>query len=205
MKLQVKLLRVLQEGQIRRLGETRDRTVDVRVIAATLKDLRHEVENGRFREDLFYRLNVLPLEVPPLRDRKEDIPLLVEHFVARNNVRLKTRITSFSPGAMKLILAYAFPGNVRELENLVERAMVLADDDVIDETDLPDQVKAPSDPVLAMLASGELSVKKTSRFMEETLIRKALEKTGGNRTAAAKLLEISHRALLYKIKDYLIS
>jgi two-component system response regulator AtoC len=93
---------------------------------------------------------------------------------------------------------------VRELENLVERAMVLADGDVIDETDLPDQVKAPSDPVLAMLASGELSVKKTSRFVEETLIRKALEKTGGNRTAAAKILEISHRALLYKIKDYAI-
>ncbi len=204
MKLQVKLLRVLQEGQIRKLGETRDRTVDVRVIAATLRDLRHEVEQGRFREDLFYRLNVLPLEVPPLRERKEDIPLLVEHFIERNNVRLKTRVTSFSPGAMKLILAYGFPGNVRELENLVERAMVLADGNVIDETDLPDQVKAPSDPVLAMLASGELSVKKTSRFMEETLIRKALEKTGGNRTAAAKILEISHRALLYKIKDYAI-
>jgi two-component system response regulator AtoC len=201
-KLQVKLLRVLQEGQFRRLGDTKDRTVDVRVIAATLKDLRKEVEAGRFREDLYYRIHVLPLDVPPLRDRKEDIPLLVEHFVARNNVRLKTNVRGFTPAAMKLMLGYAFPGNVRELENLVERAMVLADGEMIDEADLPERVRAPSDPVQAALGSGELSIKKTTRFIEETLIRRALEKTGGNRTAAAKILEISHRALLYKLKDY---
>ena len=201
-KLQVKLLRVLQEGQYRRLGDTKDRVVDVRVIAATLKDLRKEVELGRFREDLFYRVNVLALEVPPLRDRKEDIPLLVAHFVAHNNVRLKTNIRGFTPGAMKLILAYSFPGNVRELQNLIERAMVLADGDVIDEAGLPDRLLTPSDPVLAALGSGELSIKKTTLYIEETLIRRALEKTGGNRTAAAKILEISHRALIYKLKDY---
>jgi two-component system response regulator AtoC len=201
-KLQVKLLRVLQEGQIRRLGDTRDRDVDVRVIAATLKDLRAEVAGGRFREDLFYRLNVLALEVPPLRDRKEDIPLLVEHFVTRNNQRLKTNVRGFTPAAMKLVLAYSFPGNVRELENLVERSMVLAEGEWIDAADLPERLQAPSDPVLAALGSGELSIKKTVRYIEETLIRRALEKTGGNRTAAAKILEISHRALLYKLKDY---
>ncbi len=201
-KLQVKLLRVLQEGQIRRLGDTKDRNVDVRVIAATLKDLRKEVQEGRFREDLFYRINVLALEVPPLRDRKEDIPLLVEHFVARNNVRLKTSVRGFTPAAMKAVLAYAFPGNVRELENLVERSMVLAETDTIDEPDLPERLRAPTDPVMMALGSGELSIKKTARFIEETLIRRALDKTGGNRTAAAKILEISHRALLYKLKDY---
>jgi two-component system response regulator AtoC len=201
-KLQVKLLRVLQEGQFRRLGDTKDRVVDVRVIAATLKDLRKEVELGRFREDLYYRIHVLPLDVPPLRDRREDVPLLVEHFVTRNNARLGTRIRGFTPAAMKLLLGYAFPGNVRELENLVERAMVLADGELIDEADLPDRVRAPTDPVQAVLGSGELSIKKTTRFIEETLIRRALEKTGGNRTAAAKILEISHRALLYKLKDY---
>ncbi len=201
-KLQVKLLRVLQEGQIRRVGETKDRSVDVRLIAATLRDLRKDVQDGRFREDLFYRINVLPLDVPPLRDRKEDIPFLVEHFVARNNVRLKTHVRAFTPAAMKLLLAYSFPGNVRELENLVERSMVLAETDMIDEADLPERLRTPTDPVLRTLGSGELSIKKTARYIEETLIRKALEKTGGNRTAAAKILEISHRALLYKLKDY---
>ena len=138
----------------------------------------------------------------PLRERKEDIPMLVEHFVERNNLRLKTSIRGFTPAAMKLVLAYAFPGNVRELENLVERSMVLADGDMIDEPDLPDRLRTPSDPVLATLGSGELSIKKTARYIEETLIKRALEKTGGNRTAAAKILEISHRALLYKIKEY---
>ncbi|MFO0685433.1 MAG: sigma-54 dependent transcriptional regulator [Sandaracinus sp.] len=202
MKLQVKLLRVLQEGQIRRVGDTKDRDVDVRVIAATLKDLRKEVQEGRFREDLFYRINVLPLEVPPLRDRREDIPLLVEHFVTRNNARLKTNVRGFTPAAMKLVLAYPFPGNVRELENLVERSMVLAEGDLIDEADLPDRLRAPADPVARALASGDLSIKRASAYIEETLIRRALEKTGGNRTAAAKILEISHRALLYKLKDY---
>ncbi|HEY8429064.1 MAG TPA: sigma-54 dependent transcriptional regulator [Sandaracinaceae bacterium] len=198
---QVKLLRVLQEGTLRRLGETRDREVDVRVVAATVRDLAEEVEEGRFREDLFYRLNVLQLRVPPLRERREDIPLLVDFFVERNNARFGTRIRGIDAKARKLLLAYHWPGNVRELENVIERAMVLAESDVLGEADLPDKLREP-DLAQAVLASGELSIKKTARYIEETLIRKALEKTGGNRTQAAKLLEISHRALLYKIKDY---
>jgi two-component system response regulator AtoC len=200
--LQVKLLRVLQEGRIRPLGATRDHEVDVRVIAATVRDLRHEVEQNRFREDLFYRLNVLQINVPPLRDRRDDIMLLVEHFIERNNGRLGTKIRDVDTRTRKLLLDYPWPGNVRELENTIERAVVLAESDTITLADLPERMREPADPVAASLSTGELSIKKTARFMEETLIRRALEKTGGNRTAAAKLLEISHRALLYKIKDY---
>ncbi len=200
--LQVKLLRVLQEGTLRRLGETKDREVDVRVVAATVRDLATEVAEGRFREDLFYRLNVLPIAVPPLRERREDIPLLVEHFIERNNLRMKTQVRGLGPRAMARLMAYAFPGNVRELENLIERAMVLADAELLDEQDLPDKVTAEQSPIDVVLGSGDLSVKKATHAIEATLIRRALDKTGGNRTAAAKLLEISHRALLYKLKDY---
>lgn len=200
--LQVKLLRVLQESRIRPLGATQDKEIDVRMIAATVRDLQHEVEEGRFREDLYYRLNVLQLNVPPLRERRDDIILLVEHFIERNNGRLGTKIRDVDQRARKLLLNYPWPGNVRELENTIERAVVLAESDVIGVGDLPERMREPADPIAASLASGELSIKKTGRFMEETLIRRALEKTGGNRTAAARLLEISHRALLYKIKDY---
>ncbi len=198
---QVKLLRVLQEGTLRRLGDTRDREVDVRVVAATVRDLPEEVEEGRFREDLFYRLNVLTIHVPPLRHRRDDLPLLIDFFLERNNTRLGTRIRGLDAAAKKRLIAYHWPGNVRELENVVERAMVLAERDVLSDADLPDRLREPY-PVAAVISSGELSIKKTARYIEETLIRKALEKTGGNRTQASKLLEISHRALLYKIKDY---
>ena len=200
--LQVKLLRALQEGIIRRLGDTRDVKIDVRVVAATVRDLGLEVKEGRFREDLYYRLNVLPLRVPPLRERREDIPLLVEHFLVKNNARLGTKMRGVSPRAHKLLLEYPWPGNVRELENTVERSVVLAEGDTLDEADLPERLRAGKDAVQATLDAGELSIKKTTRVIEETLIRRALDKTRGNRTAAAKLLEISHRALLYKIKDY---
>jgi len=200
--LQVKLLRALQEGTIRRLGDTKDAQVDVRVIAATVRELKKEVDGGRFREDLYYRLNVLQVTVPPLRDRMEDIPLLVDHFVEQCNARLGTDIRGVDAAARKLLLAYGWPGNVRELENLVERAVVLAEGNVLGPDDLPERLREPADPVAQTLGTGELSIKKTTLFIEETLIRRALDKTGGNRTAAAKLLEISHRALLYKIKDY---
>ncbi|MGB5696699.1 MAG: sigma-54 dependent transcriptional regulator [Polyangiales bacterium] len=200
--LQVKLLRVLQEGRIRPVGATRDQEVDVRVIAATVRDLRHEVQQKRFREDLYYRLNVLQITVPPLRDRRDDIMLLAEHFIERTNGRLGTKIRDVDQRARKLLLNYPWPGNVRELENTIERAVVLTEGDTITVGDLPERMREPADPVAANLATGELSIKKTSRFMEETLIRRALDQTRGNRTAAARLLEISHRALLYKIKDY---
>jgi two-component system response regulator AtoC len=203
--LQVKLLRVLEDEKIRRVGDTRDLKVDVRIITATHRDLTAETKAGRFREDLFYRLNVLPILVPPLRDRREDIPLLIDHFVARNNNRLGTSIRGLDTETRRLLFEYAWPGNVRELENTIERAMVLAEGDQIVAQDLPDRLREARDPVQMQLASGELSVKKTMRIIEEILIRRALQKTKGNRTRAAEVLEISHRALLYKIKDYQIT
>ena len=200
--LQVKLLRVLEDEKIRRLGETRDIKVDLRILAATHRDLLTETKAGRFREDLYYRLNVLPIHVPPLRQRREDIPLLVDHFVSRNNARLGTAIRGLDSEARRLLYEYSWPGNVRELENTIERAMVLAEGDLIVAADLPERVREDQDPVQMQLVSGELSIKKTTRVIEEILIRRALQKTKGNRTRAAELLEISHRALLYKIKDY---
>jgi two-component system, NtrC family, response regulator AtoC len=203
--LQVKLLRVLQDEMIRRVGESRDLKVDVRIIAATHRDLGAEVKAGRFREDLFYRLNVLPIVVPPLRTRREDVALLVDHFVARNNIRLGTAIRGVDTEARRILLEYAWPGNVRELENTIERAMVLSESDLLVAGDLPERIREARDPVQVQLASGELSIKKTTRVIEETLIRRALQKTKGNRTRAAEVLELSHRALLYKIKDYKIT
>ncbi|HVY47240.1 MAG TPA: sigma-54 dependent transcriptional regulator [Minicystis sp.] len=202
--LQVKLLRVLQEESIRRLGDGKDVKIDVRILAATHRDLAAETQAGRFREDLYYRINVLPIAIPPLRDRREDIPLLLDHFVARNNARFGTSIRGFDAEARRLLLEYGWPGNVRELENTVERAMVLAERDTIGADELPERVREARDPVQMQLTSGELSIKKTSRVIEEILIRRALQKTKGNRTKAAEVLEISHRALLYKIKDYRI-
>jgi two-component system, NtrC family, response regulator AtoC len=204
LNLQVKLLRVLQEESIRRLGDTKDIKVDVRIIAATHRDLTAEVKAGRFREDLFYRINVLPIAIPPLRARREDINLLIDHFVARNNARLGTQTRGLTHEARKLLLEYAWPGNVRELENTIERAMVLSESEILDTPDLPERIRDALDPVQMQLASGELSIKKTTLVVEEILIRRALAKTKGNRTRAAEILEISHRALLYKIKDYKI-
>jgi two-component system response regulator AtoC len=200
--LQVKLLRALQESTIRPLGATRDKKVDVRVVAATVRDLEQEVDEGRFREDLYYRLDVLQIVVPPLRERTEDIPLLIERFLAKNNAKLGTAVEGVDAAARKVLLGYPWPGNVRELENVIERAVVLCEGNRIGTGDLPPKLLDPVDPSKMILASDELSIKKMQRFMEKTLIARALEKTEGNRTQAAKLLELSHRALLYKIKDY---
>jgi two-component system response regulator AtoC len=202
LNLQVKLLRALQEEEIRRVGDTRGNRVDVRVIAATVRDLAADVQAGRFREDLYYRLNVLPLLVPPLRDRLEDVPALVEHFIARNNTRLGMEITGISPEALKLLMDYGWPGNVRELENTIEHAMVLSESRQIGIEGLPAKIRESKDRIRMTLLAGELSIKKTTRIIEEELIRRALKQTGGNRTNASKILEISHRALLYKIKEY---
>jgi len=200
--LQVKLLRVLQESTVRRLGDTKDTRVDVRVIAATVRDLSAEVKEGRFREDLYYRLNVLQVTLPPLRERSGDLPLLIDHFLDKYNARLGTQVKAVAPDALKRLMRYAFPGNVRELENMIERAVVLTEGSTLTLEDLPEYVTEDKDPVALTLGAGELSIKRTTRVIEETLIRRALEQTRGNRTAAARLLEISHRALLYKIKDY---
>jgi two-component system response regulator AtoC len=203
--LQVKLLRVVQEEHIRRLGDTKDVKVDVRIITATHRDLTADVKVGRFREDLFYRINVLLIHIPPMRNRREDVNLLIDHFVVRNNARLSTTIRGISTEARKLLLEYGWPGNVRELENTIERAMVLAESEVLQVSDLPERIRDALDPVQVHLASGELSIKRTAAAIEQILIRRALQKTKGNRTRAAELLEISHRALLYKIKDYKIT
>ncbi len=202
LNLQVKLLRALQEEEIRPVGSSRDQKVDVRVVAATVKDLAAEVKAGLFREDLFYRLNVLPMQIPPLRERQEDVPALVDHFINKNNHRLGLQIQGIEPEAMQMLMDYTWPGNVRELENTVEHAMVLAEKPAIQAEALPPKIQQSKDRIRLTLLSGELSIKKTTRIIEEELIRRALKRTGGNRTNAAKVLEISHRALLYKIKEY---
>jgi two-component system response regulator AtoC len=204
-QLQVKLLRALQEGEIRRVGESTSRDVDVRVVAATARDLESELKEGGFRSDLFYRINVLNIHLSPLRHRTEDIPALVRHFISHYNDALGLQITAFAPQTMKAMLAYPWPGNVREVQNVVERAMVLAEDEQIELEQLPPNVRNPqadSLPILESLAADELSIKKHSAQMERRLIKRALELTDGNRTRAAEHLELSYRALLYKIRDY---
>lgn len=200
--LQVKLLRVIQEEEIRRVGSSTTQKVDVRLITATLKDLSHEMKAGNFREDLYYRLNVLPIHIPPLRERKEDIPLLVEHFLQKFSKEMAKDVKSVLPEALQQLTDYSWPGNVRELENTIERAMVLEVSDHLTPENLPDVVRNQEVNPAIKAAANELSIKKMMTIMEQELIKKALEKTNGNRTWAAKLLEISHRALLYKIKRY---
>ncbi|MGE5311276.1 MAG: sigma-54-dependent transcriptional regulator [Nitrospirota bacterium] len=201
--LQVKLLRVLQEEEIKRLGDTRSIRIDVRVLAATTKDLAGEVKAGRFRDDLFYRINVLQVTVPPLRERAGDLGLLIQHFVDKTAKRLGLQVNQVDPAVLRALQRYLWPGNVRELENVIERAMVMAGGRTIELEDLPpalQEAQAQTSPLLP--DDGALSIKEASRRLERELIRRALEKTGGNRTQAAKLLEISHPALLYKIKEY---
>ncbi len=204
--LQVKLLRVLQDGEIRRVGESKSIQIDVRIITATVKDLVKEVNEGRFREDLFYRLNVLPIHVPPLRERREDIPLLVTHFIHKYSQSMDKKMIGITPKALDTLVNYKWYGNVRELENTIERAIVLTDKENIEFENLPIEIQNFQDQILLTpLADDEYSIKKASKFLEMNLIKKALKKTRGNHTHAARLLEISHRALLYKIKEYEIA
>jgi two-component system, NtrC family, response regulator AtoC len=201
--LQVKLLRVLQDGSVRRLGDTRLRVVDVRLVSATNKNLDEEIRTGAFRSDLYYRIAVVPIHLVPLRQRKEEIPIMVRYFVENNNRRLKTQITGCDADAMELMLNYSWPGNVRELENTIERALVLCEGTRVTPTDLPAQITSPVAPLDGVdLPDDELSVKKHNAVLERRLIRIALERTGGNKTRAADLLELSSRALLYKIREY---
>jgi len=222
--LQVKLLRFLQEGEVRPVGDNRSVKLDVRVVAATLRDLNKAVEQGKFREDLYFRLNVVNLQVPPLRDRKDDLGLLSAAFLARFNKELNREqpIVAVSPEAEALMQSYPWPGNVRELENALERAALFTEGDRVTPEALPEkiwqQVPAPTPgaapvpvarspgavppPAIPVPADGQLSLKRAMPLLEETFIRAALKQTKGNRTRAAELLEISHRALLYKIKDY---
>jgi two-component system response regulator AtoC len=201
--LQVKLLRVLQEGEIRRIGESKSIKVDVRIVVATVKDLTKEVNEGRFREDLFYRLNVLPIHIPPLRERKEDIPLLTHHFINKYNQSMNKNVAGINYGALEALMNHKWYGNVRELENTIERAIVLADKDNIELENLPIEIQEFKEEFQSEPSPDEeYSIKKASKTLEINLINKALRKTKGNHTHAARLLEISHRALLYKIKEY---
>jgi two-component system response regulator AtoC len=199
--LQVKLLRVLQEEEVRPLGESKPRSVDVRVIAATSRDLEADVAAGRFRDDLFYRLNVVRLSVPPLRERPKDIPLLVDHFFAHFRDVLGKPLHSMSDEALERLVTYPWPGNIRELENVIERSVILATGDRITLRELPENIVHVDEQARAG-ATSDLGLKRARRSLEAELIRRALRATGGNRTRAARLLEISHRALLYKIKEY---
>ena len=202
-QLQVKLLRVLQDGEIRRIGESKPIQIDVRIVAATVRDLSKEVNEGRFREDLFYRLNVLPIHIPPLRERKEDIPLLIQHFIGKYNKAMSKNIADIDHKALETLINYKWYGNVRELENTIERAIVLSDKNNIELENLPIEIQNFKEEFqVEQWPDEEYSVKKTSKILEINLIKKALKKTKGNHTHAAKLLEISHRALLYKIKEY---
>jgi len=201
LSLQVKLLRVLQDEEIRRIGDSKSIKIDARIVAATVKDLEKEVKEGNFRDDLFYRLNVLPLRIPPLRERREDIPLLVDHFIDKFSQSLGKHVKGITPEALKTLLRYGWPGNVRELENVIERGLVLTETEAIDVENLPPEVHR-SDEGSPFSLLDEYSIKKANRILEAELIRKALRKTNGNHTHASRLLEISHRTLLYKIKEY---
>jgi len=202
--VQPALLRVLQQGEVRRVGDARSTRVDVRVLASTNRDLAAQVQSGRFREDLYYRLNVVQVRLPPLRERQEEIAALSERLLARHAERIGVEPRPLSGRAMELLQRYRWPGNVRELENALERALVLSEDDEIGPEALPEAVQralAP-EPVPATLDANDLSVKRAQRVLEADLIRRALARTQGNRTKAAELLELSPRALLYKIREY---
>ena len=200
--LQVKILRVLQENEIRPLGESKTKRIDARVIAATSRILENDVKKGDFREDLFYRLNVLHIKLPPLRERSEDIPLLCQHFIDKFNIRLAKDIRGIAPAAMSLLLKHQWPGNVRELENVIERAAVLSEEIILQPDNFPIEPALSSESeTLDGIIEG-YSLKTAQKNLEKNLITRALEATGGNRTKAARLLEISHPSLLSKIKIY---
>jgi two-component system response regulator AtoC len=199
--LQVKLLRALQERTIRPVGSSQERPVDVRILAATSRDLVSDVEEGRFREDLYYRVNVIHLHLPPLRTRPEDIGALAEHFLRLHAQRLGIANASLDPALLPILSRYAWPGNVRELENVIERALVLSGGQITAEH-LPAHVRT-SQPVFQVAVDGDdLSVKRRLPALERELIARALERTRGNRTRASELLDLSTRALTYKIQEY---
>ncbi|MCG8457489.1 MAG: sigma 54-interacting transcriptional regulator, partial [Holophagales bacterium] len=197
--LQPKLLRVLQEGRYTRVGDTRERDADVRLIAATNRDLAEEVRAGRFREDLYYRLDVVPLRMPPLRQRREDIPLLVEHFAGRAARRHGVGVKPFPRSVSRRLLDHGWPGNVRELANVVERLVLLAEDGLVSEEDLPSS--------LAEGAKGDGRFRLPPEGLswdahEKDCLRQALERTGGNRAGAARLLDLPYKAFLYRLEKH---
>lgn len=202
MDAQVKLLRVLEERKVTRIGGTKLIPVNVRIVAATNRDLEGEVKAGNFRLDLLYRLNVFTLELPPLRDRKEDIPLLTDFFIRKHNEVLSLSVKSITPAAMDRLCAYDWPGNIRDLENAVQSAMILCSDGVIDVPQLPARIKGyeQSDTSIALGDSND--IREVNAQVEKEIIQETLKKFGGNRTLTAEALNISRKTLFNKMKKY---
>jgi DNA-binding NtrC family response regulator len=194
--VQVKLLRVLQEREFERLGSNKTRHIDVRVLAATNVDLRAALEQGRFREDLYYRLNVLPINIPPLRDRKEDIPFLASHFIGKYQKDLGSQVESISDAAMQKLMEHRWEGNVRELENVIERSMVLATGKVLEASDIKLDMAPKSRPAAidSFLPEGQ-----TLDQFEQSIIKEALHRASGNKSQAARLLGLTRNALRYRL------
>jgi DNA-binding NtrC family response regulator len=212
--MQVKLLRALQESEFERVGGIKTIRIDVRLVAATNSDLKKEIASGTFREDLYYRLNVVPIRLPPLRERREDIALLVQHFMQKFNARLKKSVRGVEPETEQLLIGYPWPGNIRELENVIERAVLFCDRELISVADLPPEVRSTESrgPREAMASEPRISgrdssdglkeqVKAAMSRLERELIQKALDQTHGNVTHAARLLKISRKGLQLKMKE----
>ncbi|NQW44501.1 MAG: sigma-54-dependent Fis family transcriptional regulator [Deltaproteobacteria bacterium] len=211
--MQVKLLRVIQEGTFKRVGGTEDITVDVRVISATNKNLEQEVKGGRFREDLFYRMNVIQIICPPLRDRKEDIPMLSSHFLEKFSKILGMNVKKISNEAMEILRRYQYPGNVRELENIIERTVALEPSAIILPESLPKHMLETKEEVSGHIDAHAIQIDDTKGIelerltadFERALLIKALEQTGGVKKRAAKLLNISFRSMRYRVDKYSLS
>ncbi|MGD8519874.1 MAG: sigma-54 dependent transcriptional regulator [Desulfobacterales bacterium] len=197
---QAKILRVLQEREFELLGSTQTIKVDTRVIAATNRNLEEEIQAGRFREDLYYRLNVVTVEVPPIRRRREDIPLLADFFLKQYAEKNRRLIKGFTPRATDLLMRYDWPGNVRELENIIERAVIMARGEVITPLEFPNELQKLDEELKT--AQVDLSPGRSLKEVEKDMILRTLEETGGNRTHAAKILGISRRTLQLKLKEY---
>ena len=202
--VQVKLLRAIQERQVRRVGDTRDVKVDVRLIAASNRDLGKAVADGVLREDLFYRLNVIPIHLPPLRDRREDIPLLVAHFIKKLAREVGREVHGVTPEAVAVLEQYHWPGNIRELENVVERALVLGSSDMLVVDALPASVRQPRDrdELPVELPTEGLDLEATLDRIERRYIQLALDRVGGVQTRAAELLRVSFRQFRYKLQKF---
>jgi DNA-binding NtrC family response regulator len=199
--IQAKLLRALQERKIRRVGGTHEISVDVRVIAATNRDLRAMVSDGRFRDDLYYRINVLSIDVPPLRERREDIPVLIDYFLKKHTRNTSRLITGLTPETKKLMIDYSWPGNVRQLESAIERALLLAENDKITLEDLPTEVRQEVGPA----AEGAFKLPAEGinfEDVERNLITQAMDQTDYNITKAAKLLGLTFRTLQYRLEKF---
>ncbi len=197
-QLQTKLLRVLQKEEIRRLGDTKTIKIDVRIMAATSSNLNQDIELGKFRNELFYRLNVLPIHIPPLRERKEDINCLVDHFIRKFRTKINPRIKGVSESVRSELLDYPWYGNVRELENVIERGVILTDSDTIQHLDLA----ARKDDMSEDFRQDSISLGEAWERLEKYYIEKALAQARGNRTEAAKFLGLSRRSLHYKLKHH---